>query len=84
MLLIDHAAAIQADRERDIRAAARARMVASRPSIVARIRARIVARGRTEPTRPVTRSPRTLARELGDAVSAVSARASDTHGQGAC
>ncbi len=84
MLLLDHAAALMADRERDIRDAARARQLPARPSLLARARRRLATALRPAPVRPAPRSPRALARGFGEAVGTVSSRAGDTHGQGAC
>ena len=84
MLSHDLAMTVIAERDRAIRAAARAHLRPSRPSLAARTVARLGAAlgGRPEPR--AARSPRAIARELGDAVAGVSARAGDTHGQGAC
>jgi hypothetical protein len=84
MLQLDHAAVIVADRERDIAEAARARQRPVRPSYVARARDRLAEVLRPASGRQVHRSPRTLARGFGKSVNAASARAGDTHGQGAC
>jgi len=84
MLLLDHAAVMVADRERDIRDAARARRRPARPSYLARARDRLAEALRPASGRQVHGSPRTLARGFGESVNAASARAGDTHGQGAC
>lgn len=84
MLQLDHAAALMADRERDIRDVARRRLVPVRPSFLARARKRLATALGPAPVPPAPRSPRVLGRGLGDAVGSVSTRAGDTHGQGAC
>ena len=89
MLSHDLATTFVADRDRAIRDASRARIVPARPSLVARVVSRLASslRPRTSPrprpARGATRVPGARARELG-AVTGVSARPGDTHGQGAC
>ena len=84
MLSHDLATTVVAERDRAIRAAVRAHLRPTRPSLAARTVSRLGAALRGRPERPTARSPRAIARELGDAVAGVSARAGDTHGQGAC
>ena len=84
MLSHELATTVVAERDRAIRAAARAHLRPTRPSRAARTVARLGAALRGHPAPRTARSPRTIARELGGAVTGVSARAGDTHGQGAC
>jgi len=89
MFHLDHAVALVAERERDIREAARARQLPARFSFLTRARKRLAAvllsmPEPPTPERPSSRSPRVLGRGFEEAVSTVSARACDTHGQGAC
>ena len=84
MLSHELATTVVAERDRAIRAAVRAHLRPTRPSLAARTMARLNAALRGHHERPAARSPRTIARELGEAVAGVSARAGDTHGQGAC
>lgn len=84
MLAHDLVAALSADRERAIRDTARLRLLAARPSRVARVRARLSDLLRPDPGLPPARSSRRLAHGLGDVAGGVSGRAGGTHGQGAC
>ena len=84
MLSHDLATTLVAERDRVIRDAIRARALPARPSVLARAVARLAVAMRPYPEPRAPRSSGTIARELGGAVTGVSARAGDTHGQGAC
>lgn len=84
MLTPELAAALMAERDRDIRDAARARRLSARPSVASRARARLAAALHPADVHTPSRAPRALGRELGEAVSVISARSGDTHGQDAC
>ena len=85
MLGHELAVVVVADRERTTREALRVRRVTRRrPGSSSFRRALDAILGRPPAVAPPVRSARALARDLGGAVSAVSARPGDTHGQGAC
>lgn len=84
MLSHDLAMTVVAERARAIRDVARARALPARPSLLARAVTRVAGALRPRPQPRAVRSPGTLARDLGGVVAGVSARAGDTHGQGAC
>jgi hypothetical protein len=77
MLSHDLATTFVAERDRVIREATRARTLPARPSVLARIVARLAVAARPRPEAPVARPRPSL-------VTGVSAGAGDTHGQGAC
>jgi hypothetical protein len=84
MLTHDLAITLVAERERAIRDAIRSRGLPPRPSLVSRAWARLAGAMRPRGDRRASPSPRLTPRDLGGAVTMVSARAGDTHGQGAC
>jgi hypothetical protein len=84
MLSHDLATTLVAERDRAIRDALRMRALPARRSLIARAVARLAVAMRPYPEPRASRPRTTIARELGGAVTGVSARAGDTHGQGAC
>jgi hypothetical protein len=83
MLSHDLATAVVAERDRVIRDALRSHVRPVRPSLLARTVALLSGARQSRPGRRPAGASTRLA-DMSGAVTAVSARARDTHGQGAC